>query len=106
MTETYGVFCYTPKCCIVTVLSRDSMYKASVRVTLRSSILDPQGKTTHHALENLGFERVERVRIGKFVEMWIDERTQEDAERMARAACEQLLANPVMEDFEISVEEG
>ncbi len=79
------------------------MYKASVRVTLRPSILDPQGKTTRHALENLGFDRVERVRIGKFVEMWIDERTEEAAERAARAACERLLANPVMEDFEISV---
>ncbi len=79
------------------------MYKASVRVTLRPSILDPQGKTTHHALENLGFDRVERVRIGKFVEMWIDERTEEEAERSARSACERLLANPVMEDFEISV---
>ena len=80
------------------------MYKASVRVTLRPSILDPQGKTTHQALDNLGFEKVERVRIGKIVEMWIDERTQEDAERTVREACERLLANPVMEDFEISVE--
>lgn len=79
------------------------MYKASVRVTLRPSILDPQGKTTHRALENLGFDGVERVRIGKLVEMWIDERTQEDAERTAQAACERLLANPVMEDFEIFV---
>ncbi len=79
------------------------MYKASVRVTLRPSILDPQGKTTHHALENLGFDGVERVRIGKLVEMWIDERTREDAERTAQAACERLLANPVMEDFEIFV---
>lgn len=80
------------------------MYKASIHVTLRPSILDPQGKTTHHALENLGFENVERVRIGKYVEMWIDEDTKEAAEAAARDACEKLLANPVMEDFEIHVE--
>ena len=79
------------------------MYKASVRITLRPSILDPQGKTTHHALESLGFDGVERVRIGKFVELWIDEPTEESAERAVRAACERLLANPVMEDFEISM---
>lgn len=80
------------------------MYKASIHVRLRPSILDPQGKTTHHALENLGFENVQRVRIGKFVEMWIDEETLEAAEQAAREACEQLLANPVMEDFDIRVE--
>ncbi len=80
------------------------MYKASIQVTLRPSILDPQGKTAHHALENLGFAVVERVRMGKFVEMWIDADTLEDAEKVARRACEELLANPVMEDFEIRVE--
>ena len=82
------------------------MYKASIQVTLRPSILDPQGKTTHHALENLGFENVERVRMGKYVEMWIDANTKEGAEEVARSACEQLMANPVMEDFSIHVEEA
>lgn len=82
------------------------MYKASIQVTLRPSILDPQGKTTHHALENLGFEAVDRVRIGKFVEMWIDANTKQGAEEIARSACEQLMANPVMEDFSIHVEEA
>ena len=48
------------------------MYKASICITLRSSILDPQGKAVHHALENLGYDAVERVRMGKYVEMWFD----------------------------------
>lgn len=82
------------------------MYKASIQVTLRPSILDPQGKTTHHALENLGFEAVARVRMGKYVEMWIDEETPEAAEEVARKACEQLLANPVMEDYEVHIEKA
>lgn len=81
------------------------MYKASIHVTLRPSILDPQGKTTHHALEDLGFETVDRIRMGKFIEMWIEEPTRDAAEAVAKRACEQLLANPVMEDYEIRVEE-
>ncbi len=82
------------------------MYKASIHVKLRPSILDPQGKATHHALENLGFESVDRVRIGKYVEMWIDEENEEDARRVANGACERLLANPVMEDFQIKLEKA
>lgn len=80
------------------------MYKAIINITLRPSILDPQGKAVHHALESLGNGTVERVRMGKYVEMWIDEDTEEGAERVARTACESLLANPVMEDFEIVLE--
>lgn len=82
------------------------MYKANVHVTLRASILDPQGKTVHHALGTLGHGSVERVRMGKYVELWIDERDAETAEAVARAACEKLLANPVMEDFSIEIEEA
>ena len=81
------------------------MYKADVQVTLRPSILDPQGKATHHALENLGFRSVEQIRIGKFIEMWINEDTPEAAGELAKKACQKLLANPVMEDFVVHVEE-
>lgn len=80
------------------------MYKAKIRVTLRPSILDPQGKAVHHALANLGYDAVEKVRMGKYAELWIEADTQEAAEAVARAACEKLLANPVMEDFDIELE--
>ena len=80
------------------------MYKANICITLRPSILDPQGKAVGHALETLGYDTIERVRMGKYVELWIDEATEEAAERAARAACEKLLANPVMEDFSIVLE--
>ena len=79
------------------------MFKASITVTLRPAILDPQGKATHHALENLGFSQVQRVRMGKFIELWIDAPSTEAANAAARATCEKLLANPVMEDFEVVV---
>lgn len=82
------------------------MYKASIHVKLRPSILDPQGQTTYHALEDLGFDSVNRVRMGKFVEIWIDTPDEQEAKRVATEACERLLANPVMEDFEITLEES
>ncbi len=80
------------------------MYKANVEVTLRSSILDPQGKATQHALHNLGYTAVDRVRIGKHVEMWIEAEDRDAAEKIAVAACRELLANPVMEDYTVTIE--
>jgi len=79
------------------------MFKATVIVTLRRSILDPQGKAVHHALHNLGYTAVTQVRIGKVVELWIEAPTAQAAERIAHEAAEKLLANPVMEDFHVSV---
>ncbi len=80
------------------------MYKAHITVTLRPAILDPQGKATHHALQSLGFDQINSVRIGKYMELEVSANTQEDAESAARTACEKLLANPIMEDFSILVE--
>jgi phosphoribosylformylglycinamidine synthase PurS subunit len=81
------------------------MYLAKVVVTLRKSILDPQGKAVHHALGSLGINGVEQVRIGKQIEMTIDSADRGDAERITREACQKLLANPVMEDFSFTLEE-
>jgi phosphoribosylformylglycinamidine synthase len=80
------------------------MYKATISITLRSSILDPEGQTIHHALANLGYDQVDRVRMGKRAEVWIDEETEEAARKVAEEACEKLLANPVTENFEIELE--
>src|SRR5690625_7498328 len=54
------------------------MFKASIHITLRPSILDPQGKATHEALTQLGFDAIEQVRMGKVVELWIDAGAGED----------------------------
>ncbi|MTI88560.1 MAG: phosphoribosylformylglycinamidine synthase subunit PurS [Balneolaceae bacterium] len=80
------------------------MYKAKVNVTLRPSILDPKGKATHHALQNLGLDEVEQVRIGKFIELDVNANDEESARAVVEAACSKLLANEVMEDFEIELE--
>lgn len=79
------------------------MYKATVNVTLRKSILDPQGKATHQALKNLGLTEIDEVRIGKRIEIDIDTDSKEEAHKIAETACNKLLANEVMEDFEITI---
>ncbi|WP_018127491.1 phosphoribosylformylglycinamidine synthase subunit PurS [Balneola vulgaris] len=81
------------------------MYKAKVHVTLRPSILDPKGKAAHHALHNLGLNDVQQVRIGKFIELDVDADSKEKATEIVEAACTKLLANEVMEDYEIILEQ-
>lgn len=80
------------------------MYKATISITLRPSILDPEGKTVHHALTNLGYDQIDQVRMGKRAEVWIDEEDEDEARRVATNACEKLLANPVTENYEIHLE--
>jgi phosphoribosylformylglycinamidine synthase len=80
------------------------VFKATVRIVLRPSILDPQGKAIHHALDNLGYDAVDDVRVGKLVELRVDAESADEAERVAREAAEKLLANEVMEDFTVEVE--
>lgn len=82
------------------------LYYAAIEITLRTSILDPQGKATSHALDQLGFQGIDDVRIGKFVELRLEADSAEAAEDMARSACQKLLANEVMEDFSIRVTEA
>lgn len=82
------------------------MYKATVNITLRKSILDPQGKAAHNALQNLGLNEVNQIRIGKLIELDIDAENKEEAHQVAETACSKLLANEVMEDFEIEIHEN
>jgi len=90
----------------LTAPNRMSMFKARITVTLRPSILDPQGKASQHALTELGFDAVAQVRIGKFIEMDIEASSADEARSIAEQASDQLLANPVMEDFQIEIEEA
>jgi len=74
------------------------MKKVTVKIMLKNGVLDPQGKAIEHALDTLGFKGVENVRQGKIIELEASEDTsRSDIEKM----CEQLLANPVIEDYEI-----
>jgi phosphoribosylformylglycinamidine synthase len=80
------------------------LYHSKILVTLRQSILDPQGKAVEHAAHSLGYERVRNVRIGKFVELNVDAASKEEAEKITKEVSEKLLANPVMEDFSFTIE--
>ena len=81
-------------------------YRVHVRVMPRQGILDPQGQAVEHALATLGFQEAGGVRVGRAIELTVDAGSPEDAERRARAMCDKLLANPVTEDYLVSVEEG
>jgi phosphoribosylformylglycinamidine synthase len=79
-------------------------YRVHVRVMPRQGLLDPQGQAVEHALSTLGFTPPESVRIGRAIELRVTAADAADAERQARAMCERVLANPVMEDFDVTVE--
>ncbi|NCC21704.1 MAG: phosphoribosylformylglycinamidine synthase subunit PurS [Alphaproteobacteria bacterium] len=73
---------------------------AVVTIMLKKGVLDPQGKAIGHALEGLGFEGVGEVRQGKVITLEIPDGT---GESTVRDMCEKLLANPVIEDYEIEM---
>ncbi|NTW57349.1 MAG: phosphoribosylformylglycinamidine synthase subunit PurS [Chlorobiaceae bacterium] len=79
-------------------------YLAKIKVTLRQSILDVQGKAVEHALKNLGYNSVESARIGKYIEVTINEADREQAERVGNEICQKLLSNPVMENYSLELE--
>ena len=76
--------------------------KVRIFVTLKDGVLDPQGKAIHHALESLGFSGVNDVRAGKLIELDVDPSViREEIDKM----CSKLLANTVIENYEIELPE-
>jgi phosphoribosylformylglycinamidine synthase PurS subunit len=73
--------------------------KATVYVTVKQNVLDPQGKAVQGALHSLGFNEVGEVRIGKYMELTLDTNDRNAAEERVRTMCEKLLANTVIEDY-------
>ena len=78
--------------------------KARVHVTLKSGVLDPQGKAIGHALEALGFEGVGEVRQGKVIEIDLVEEDPKKAKKQVEEMCRRLLANTVIENYVIDLE--
>ena len=79
------------------------MIKARVTVTLKSGVLDPQGKAIEHALGGLGFAGVDQVRQGKVFDVELSGSDRTKAEAELKAMCERLLANTVIEDYAIAL---
>jgi phosphoribosylformylglycinamidine synthase PurS subunit len=80
--------------------------RARIVVRLRPGILDPQGTTIQRALEGLGFPEVRDLRVGKVLEMTLDEMDAARARERLDEMCRKLLANPVIEDYTCEVVEG
>tara|TARA_B100001939_G_scaffold331712_3_gene330060 strand:- start:59098 stop:59337 length:240 start_codon:yes stop_codon:yes gene_type:complete len=78
--------------------------KARVYVTLKNGVLDPQGKAIQHALTALGFEGVDDVRQGKFIELDLADNDQEQAKARVEEMCRKLLANTVIENYTIEID--
>ncbi len=81
----------------------NSTYSAHIKVTLRKSILDPQGKTVEHSIQSLGYKNVTDTRIGKYIELKLSAGSEEEARNITGEVCRKLLANPVMEDYEFDI---
>jgi len=79
-------------------------FNIQVKVMPLKELLDPQGKAVMTGLGNLGFRNVDKVRIGKSISLEVEAASKEEAKQIAEEASKKLLANPVMEYYEISVD--
>jgi phosphoribosylformylglycinamidine synthase subunit PurS len=77
--------------------------KAQIRITLKKGVLDPQGRAIEGALGSLGFTGVENVRQGKYIELELTETDAERARVQIRSMCERLLANTIIENYDIEL---
>ena len=77
--------------------------KARIKIMLKNGVLDPQGEAVKHALNSLKYSKVESVRQGKVLEIRLDETSRERANKNVQEMCEKLLANTVIESYEIEI---
>ena len=77
--------------------------KVIANIYLKNGVLDPQGKAIHHGLNSLGFENVQNVRVGKQIVIDIDSDDETKAKAEVEAMCEKLLANVVIENYEVEI---
>ena len=78
--------------------------KAKIIITPKKAVLDPQGKTVQNALEHMGYQGINAVHVGKYLEIELDGADKETARRQLDAACHKFLSNPVIEDYRLEVE--
>jgi phosphoribosylformylglycinamidine synthase len=78
--------------------------RVKVFVSLKSGVLDPQGKAIERSLHALGFPEVKDVRAGKYIELELEGESRDTAESRIREMCDKLLANPVIEDYRFEIE--
>ena len=74
-----------------------------IRVVPRVGLLDPPGKAIHHALQSMGYAGVQEVRVGKAISLEIEAASESDARARVDEMCRKLLANPVTEDYQVTL---
>jgi phosphoribosylformylglycinamidine synthase len=77
---------------------------AKIYITLKKDVLDPQGSVIANSLKSLGFNNVEDVRQGKYIEIKLDSENEESANKQINEMCEKLLANLVIEDYKVEID--
>ena len=77
---------------------------AKIYITLKKDVLDPQGSVIANSLKSLGFNNIEDVRQGKFIEVKLNSEDKETANKQLNEMCEKLLANLVIEDYKVEIE--
>ncbi len=87
-------------------MTNHKKFKANVKVGLKTSVLDPQGKTVLAALHSLGFNEAKDLRVGKYFEVVLEGNDRQSVETRVRQFCEKLLVNPVIEHYSFEVQEG
>jgi phosphoribosylformylglycinamidine synthase PurS subunit len=77
--------------------------KVKIHVTLKKTVLDPQGKAVLHALHDLGFHSVESTRVGRFIILDVKGKDKKSVEKQVHQMCDKLLANPVIEEYSFEI---
>ena len=77
---------------------------AKIYITLKKDVLDPQGSVIANSLKSLGFNNIEDVRQGKFIEVKLNTENKETANKQINEMCEKLLANLVIEDYKVEID--
>ena len=80
-------------------------YSAEIKIMLKKGILDVQGKTVENSLNSMEFKELHNIRIGKFVELNCIANDEQSAKTIIDQACSKLIANPIIEDYHISLQE-
>lgn len=89
----------------ITTIAVNRNYQARIYVTLRPSVLDPAGTAVQSGLRQLGYENVEQVRIGKYIELTLMAANEDEANKQLNRMCDQLLTNPVIENYRFELKE-
>ncbi len=82
------------------------MLTAEIHVTLKDLVLDPQGTTLKRSMETMGYQNIEEVRMGKFIQVRFDSDDRKEVEKKVDEMCRQILSNPVIEQYSYSLTEG